>query len=81
MTDRTKLFLGAFLQVGLVTSATYLISQRLYIAVFFNALALNFCWTYNVKRIAMSTLGDRLTYAFGAACGAVSGLYLSTILC
>ena len=37
-------------------------------------------WTFNVKKIAFSALGDRVAYAAGAATGTLIGFELSHYL-
>ena len=72
-----KLFLGGMLQVGLVSSNAYLISQGKFLAVFIVGCLISYVWTFNVKKVVFGELSDRLNYSFGAGVGGVVGLYIA----
>lgn len=72
-----KLFLGAMLQVGLVSINAYLISQGKYLSVFVVGCMISYVWTFNVQKVVFGELSDRLTYSFGAGVGGVLGLYIA----
>lgn len=76
-----KTFLTAYLQVGLVAINTLLISRGYILGVFIISFLISLLWAFNVSKIAISTLNQKLTYAFGAGCGAVSGLLFIDFLC
>ena len=71
-----KIFLTSFLQVGLVAVNTYLIAKGFLAWVFVVSFFISLLWAFNVSKIAISTLNQKLTYALGAGCGAVSGLVI-----
>lgn len=71
-----KIFLTSFCQVGLVAINTLLISRGLFLGVFIVSFFISLLWAFNVSKVAISTLNQKLTYAFGAGCGAITGLYI-----
>lgn len=71
-----KIFLQSFFQVGLVAINTMLIAKSLYIGVFIVSFLISLLWAFNVSKVAISTLNQKLTYAFGAGCGAITGLLI-----
>jgi hypothetical protein len=75
-----KIFLTSFMQVGLVAMNTLLITLNLYLGVFVVSFLISYLWAINVSRISVSTRGQKLTYALGAGCGAVTGLLIVKFL-
>lgn len=75
-----KIFFQSFFQIGLVAINTMLISRGVYLGVFIVSFAISLLWAFNVSRVAISTIKQKLTYAFGAGCGAVIGLILITLI-
>ena len=75
-----KTFLTSFFQVGLVAINTLLIARGLFLEVFIVSFMISLLWAFNVSKIAISTINQKLTYAFGAGCGAVVGLYLVKLI-
>ena len=75
-----KTFLTSFFQVGLVAINTLLIARGLFLGVFIVSFIISLLWTFNVSKIAISTINQKLTYALGAGCGAVVGLYLVKLI-
>ena len=71
-----KIFFQSFFQVGLVAINTMLISKCFYLGVFVVSFLISLLWAFNVSRVAISTLNQKLTYAFGAGCGAITGLLI-----
>lgn len=71
-----KIFLQSFFQVGLVAINTMLIAKSLYIGVFIVSFLISLLWAFNVSKVAISTLNQKMTYAFGAGCGAITGLLI-----
>jgi len=71
-----KIFLQSFFQIGLVAINTMLISKGIIIGVFVVSFLISLLWAFNVSKVAMSTLTQKITYAFGAGCGAIVGLVL-----
>jgi hypothetical protein len=77
---KVKLFATGFLHVMLVSISTYAISRALYGGVFVSGFLVSYIWSWNVKRIALSTPLDRVVYALGAACGSTAGVLLFRLL-
>ena len=75
-----KTFLTSYFQVGLVAINTLLIARGLFVGVFIVSFLISLLWAFNVSKIAISTLNQKLTYAFGAGCGAISGLYFVNLI-
>lgn len=73
---KMKTFLTSFFQIGLVAINTYLIQQTNWIGVFIVSSLISLLWAFNVSKISVSTINQKLTYALGAGCGAVVGLFL-----
>jgi hypothetical protein len=74
-----KIFLQSFFQVGLVAINTMLIAKGYIYGVFLVSFLISLLWAFNVSKVAISTLNQKLTYALGAGCGAVSGLLIIKI--
>jgi hypothetical protein len=75
-----KIFLTSFMQVGLVAMNTLLITLNLYLGVFVVSFLISYLWAINVSRISVSTKKQKLIYALGAGCGAVTGLLIVKLL-
>jgi hypothetical protein len=75
-----KIFFQSFFQIGLVAINTLLISKGIYFAVFIVSFIISLLWALNVSKVAISTIQQKLTYALGAGCGAVIGLFLGTLI-
>ena len=73
-----KIFLTAFLQVGLVAINTVLIAKGYVIGIFLASFTISMLWSYNVSKIALSNFSNKLIYSFGAAFGSITGYYLIT---
>jgi uncharacterized protein YebE (UPF0316 family) len=71
-----KIFLQSFFQVGLVAINTLLIAKGYYTCVFIVSFLISLLWAFNVSKVAISTLNQKLTYALGAGIGAVTGLLI-----
>jgi len=71
-----RVFLQSFFQVGLVAINTLLIAKQLFAGVFICSFCISLLWAFNVSKIALSSLNQKLIYAFGAGCGAVTGIIL-----
>jgi hypothetical protein len=52
----------------------------LFIGVFIVSFLISLLWTFNVQKIAISTTKEKLTYAVGAGCGAISGMFLINLI-
>lgn len=75
-----KTFLTSFLQVGLVAINTYLITHLYWLGIFIVSFLISLLWAFNVSKIAISTTNKKITYALGAGCGAVVGLFLVKLI-
>lgn len=73
---KTKIFFTAFAQVGLVAVNTYLITHLYWVGIFIVSVLISLLWAYNVSKVALSKKIDKLIYAFGAGCGAITGLLI-----
>jgi len=71
-----KIFFTSFTQIGLVAINTYFITQLNYVAIFFVSFLISAIWCYNVAKVSVSTLNQKLTYSLGAGTGAVCGLLI-----
>lgn len=80
MSNLFKLFTTAFFQVFFVAGSTACIAHKHYIGTAITGFAISYIWTFNVRRIAASTLPERIAYASGAATGSVTGMALSTTI-
>lgn len=75
-----KIFFQSFFQIGLVAINTMLISKGLLLAVFFVSSLISLLWAFNVSKVAISTLQQKITYALGAGCGSIIGLVVITFI-
>ena len=75
-----RTFFQSFFQVGLVSISTILITKHLYFGIFIVGFLISLLWTFNVSRIAVSTIKQKLTYSLGAGTGAVCGVLLTQLL-
>ena len=71
-----KIFLQSFFQVGLVAINTMLIAKGYILGVFLVSFLISLLWAFNVSKVAISTLNQKLTYALGAGFGAITGLLI-----
>ena len=71
-----KIFLTAFMQVGLVAINTYLITHLYWVGIFVVSCLISLLWAYNVSKVAISETKHKLIYALGAGCGAITGLII-----
>ena len=75
-----RTFFQSFFQIALVSISTVLITKHLYFGVFVVAFLISLLWTFNVSRIAVSSIKQKLIYSLGAGTGAVCGLLLTQLL-
>lgn len=71
-----KIFFQSFFQIGLVAINTFLISKQLFLGVFICSACISLLWAFNVSKIALSDLKQKLIYALGAGTGAITGLLI-----
>lgn len=70
------MFIQSFFQVGLVAVSTILITKGYLIGVFIVSFLISLLWAYNVSRVAISTMNQKITYSLGAGCGSVTGILI-----
>jgi len=75
-----KTFFQSFLQIGLVAINTLLISKQMFLWVFICSSLISLLWAFNVSKIALSDLRQKLIYSLGAGCGAITGMLLVKFL-
>jgi hypothetical protein len=75
-----KIFLTAYLQIGLVAVNTVLIARGYVLGIFLASFTISLLWSYNVSKVALSEFKDKLLYSLGAGLGAVTGFYLITLV-
>lgn len=78
--DYFELFFTGFLQVFFVAANTYFISERFWIGIAIAGFLISFIWSFNVKKIAFGNMSDRVSYSFGAMCGGLLGVLLSSLI-
>lgn len=71
-----KLFIAGFMQVFLIAVNTYCIAREIYLFMVPSGFFISFLWTYNVKKISIGKMKDRLLYCFGAVTGNICGVLL-----
>lgn len=75
-----KLLTTGFLQVFFVAVNTFFISKGYAIGVFTCGFLISFIWSYNVKKVSIGTMKERLQYSFGAGIGSLAGMLISSWL-
>lgn len=75
-----KIFFQSFFQVGLVAVSTILITKGYILGIFIVSFLISLLWTFNVSKVAFSTLNQKITYAFGAAFGSVVGVLILKLI-
>jgi len=75
-----KIFITAYVQIGLVAVNTVLIAKGYVLGIFLASFTISLLWSYNVSKVALSEFKEKLIYALGAGLGAVTGYYLITAL-
>ena len=74
-----RTFFQSFLQVGLVSISTIFITKHLYYGIFIVGFLISLLWTFNVSRIAISSIKQKIIYSLGAGTGAVCGVLLTQL--
>lgn len=80
MKEKSKLFTTAFLQVCCVAMNVVFIANGVWIPMLLTGFTISWLWCSNVKKIAIATVADKITYATGAMCGTGVGYLLSNLL-
>ena len=71
-----RTFLTSFTQIGLVAINTYFITKLFFVGIFIISTIISLLWCYNVTKISVSTIKQKIIYSLGAGFGAVSGLVI-----
>ena len=74
-----KTFLTSYFQIMLVAFNTIFLMQKDYTMVFIVSCLISLLWAFNVAKVSVSSLKLKLIYSLGAGCGAVTGLFLTTL--
>ena len=75
-----KLFITGFLQVFFVAINTYFLTKEFYVGMMVSGFLISFIWTFNVRRVVIGSMADRVVYSLGASIGGLSGLFAGVIL-
>ena len=84
MRGKWLLFLTGFVQVVFVSINTWQIANQniidfRFLHIFAVGFMISFVWSFNVKRVAFGTFGDRMSYALGAGLGTIAGVAISIL--
>jgi hypothetical protein len=77
MKNKIVLLSIAFIQVALVACNVVFIANSAVIAMIMTNFGISMMWSYNIKKIAMSSFWDRVFYAIGATLGTYCGYLFS----
>lgn len=80
MKDNLSLFTTGFIQVFFVSLNTYFLSVMFYPGVIVAAFMISLIWSYNIKKIAFSSIHNRIFYSLGATTGSAIGLFMSSFI-
>jgi hypothetical protein len=80
MKTNLTIFLTGFMQVFLVGANTYFISRTAYSGMAICGFGISYLWTINVKKTAISTHWQRVSYSTGAAIGGILGVIIAQML-
>lgn len=75
-----KLFITGFLQVFFVAINTYFLTKQYYIGMLVSGFLISFIWTFNVRKVVIGTMADRIIYSTGASLGGIAGLLIGILL-
>ena len=75
-----KLFFTGFIQVFLVAINTYFISQLFYSGIGIVAFLISFVWCFNISKISVGSIKDKVVYSLGASVGSLSGVFISSLI-
>ena len=75
-----SLFTMGYLQILCIVANTWLISHNYMGYAVLSQFAITFIWTFNVKKISISSLPERVIHASGAMAGSASVWLLTEIL-
>lgn len=75
-----KIFITSFLQIFFVSVNTVLLARGLVVGVFFAAFTISFIWCFNVSKVSVASMRQKVVYSLGAACGSVCGLLFTNFI-
>lgn len=75
--QKFKLFFTAFMQTVLISANTFFIAKGYIPGLIVGGFFISYIWTYNVKKIAISTHPERILYSLGAMFGTIFGFFLA----
>ena len=78
--SRIRLFATAWLQVALVACNTWQIANEKWLGALIVGFAISLVWSFNVSKIALSTLTDKIIYSIGACTGTGTGLIIAATI-
>jgi hypothetical protein len=74
------IFLTGYAQVFLVSANTYFISRTTWTGIAICGFGISYLWTYNVKKVAIGSAAEQVTYATGAMLGGLSGVIIAKLI-
>lgn len=77
MKTRILLFFMAFFQVGLVAVNVIAITKGWIAMMLCTSFVVAMLWSFNIKKIALGSMTERLIYSFGAATGTLFGYFIT----
>jgi hypothetical protein len=80
MASLFKLFLAGMIQISMVAANTFFISKELYPWIIICSFMISFTWTWNIKKIVIGKMKDRIVYSLGATSGGIVGVLISKIV-
>jgi hypothetical protein len=75
-----KLFFTAFIQVFLVSVNVIFISRYYYLGIAIVAFLISFTWSFNVSKISVGSVRDKIIYSTGAMLGSLSGVFITHVI-
>jgi len=74
---KIDLFLTGLLQVTFVAMNVSFIAHKRIVPMLITGFIISMIWTFNIKKIAIGGMTDRITYSFGAMIGTGLGFLIS----
>lgn len=78
--QKSRLIFTGFLQIYCVSINTICLAKGYYVGVFIFGFLISFLWTFNISKIALSTMQDKLIYASSASIASVLGCITVNII-
>jgi len=73
----TRLFITAWLQVALIAGQTWQIAHQKWLGCLVVSFLISFVWCFNISRIAVSGMAEKVIYSLGSMFGTATGLALA----